>query len=69
MITVNSDQIVAVWNRVVNLLVPVVLKRYYFTVVCQKTIHMATADAKPKGESFIFLEEKKIYPALTGLGK
>ena len=28
---------------------------------------MATADSKPKGKSFLFLEEEKNYPALAGL--
>lgn len=52
--TVNSDQIVAVRNPIVNVPVPVVLIRGYFTVVCHKTILMATAEVKPKKKNFSF---------------
>lgn len=61
MITVNSDQIVAVRNQVANVLVPVVLIRGYFTAVGNKTIHMATTEVEPeKKVSFLEKVEKAV---------
>ena len=59
--TVNSDQIVAVGNPVVDFLVPVVLIRGCFTGVCLESTHMATVEIKPKTQ-FPFSERGEIYP-------
>lgn len=57
--TVNSNQIVAVRNPVVNVPVPDVLILCYFAVVCHKTIHMATAEVKPKRKNSLFRRGEK----------
>lgn len=53
MITGNSDHEIAVGNPVVNFRVPVVLIRGMFTGVCLETIHMATAEFKPRDKTVL----------------
>lgn len=59
MITVNSDQIVAAGNLVINFLVPVVLIRGGFAGVCRVTIDMATMEVKPKKKKGFFFEKEE----------
>lgn len=61
MITVNSDQMVRVRNRVVNVLVPVVYILGPITTVCRISMPMATAEVKPKKEKFLFSKEGKTF--------
>ena len=62
---VNTNQVVAVWNPVAKWPIIAVLKQGCFAGVRVVTIHMTTAEAKPKMKIFIFRKLRKISKCIS----
>ncbi len=52
--TVNSDQVVGIWNQVGKVVVIVVHEQGCLTGVRDVAIHVTTAEAKPKEDRNVF---------------